>query len=641
LIKLLKRKYALDQVTAIVLLCLSVVIIILSFMLNYFGGVPLTAAVMVGAIVYLLLRNKLATGVNISSFRLGDQVRPICHIIFVVAFSLMVYIMWSNLYYRPPVYFILILVAAGSIIIDIFTLDNSKRSHIFITLLKIIILSIIIYLSIYHEFPGIWGVDPWWHNRLTQETVNIGHIPFIGEYGSNDYYLFPLFHVYSAITQIITDISSYNAIFLSTGVMMAITIIPVFLVGERLINVKVGMLAALLIPLTDQYITRSSNIIAMSLAFCFFPALLYFAFTRDKKRFSDILLVTILSIALILTHTIAALVTLLSLIVIYVAMTLFNRTGKYPVSYRSVSLTLITFFGLFMLFRWMQPQPGMRSFFDVNLSNFFESLQSEARFVMTGTTTIKNVAPAVTVIDSGGYILLLALGVIGSLTYLNYKNRSAPMIALVSLTAFLVIVPQTFDIFSISGLLPDRWYLFTYVVLGIIVVSALFRISDIIPGNIGKMGMLLSVVLVIILVMTTSSNSNSESPMVFNGAERNGYTQSELNVINTLCDIEGGRPTTDVHYGYIFPYIAGYDRYANWLREKSRVFIQRNYYLQHPEWDQYYVDRIIRGGRDDVGNRRELISDYMKVWGIDTWPIIYRNNHVTVYSNATLMAQNE
>lgn len=638
--KLIKGRYALDQVIGIALLCLSVLLIILSLILNYFSGIPLISAILVGTLVYLLLRNKLATSVTMPPLRFGSQIRSLCHIIFVITLSLMIYITWSNLYYTPPYYFILLLVAAGSIVIDAFALDETKRLQIFITLFKIIILSLTLYLSLYHEFPRILGIDAWWHNFWTQDIINNGHVT-IGEFGSNDYYLFPVFHIWSAIIQMVTSVSTYNAIFLGTTVMIAISSLFVFLIGEKLVNVKVGILAALVLPLTDQFIGRGSAIIAMSLAFCFFPALLYLILAHDKKRFSDILLAILFSVTLILTHTVGALVTLISLIVIYIAMTLFKGADKLHISHSLVSPTLVTFFGLLMIFRWMQPHPVTSSFFDANLSNLVETFQSAARFVMTGAATVRNVAAAVTVFNDGGYILLLALGVIGALTYINFKNRTRPAMAVVTLTAFLIFIPQISDIFSITNILPERWYIFLYVVLSITAVSGLFRISGTVPGNIGKISVILLMVLAIIFMMTTNRNSNCVSPMVFNLAERNGYTQSEQDAVNTLCDIGSGRPTTDVHYGYTFPFVVGFDRYANLFQGKSRVFILRNYYLHHPEWDQYYMDRIVRGSIFyDLGTtQRELITDYMKVWGIDNWPIIYKNNNVTVYSNASLPAQ--
>ena len=150
------------------------------------------------------------------------------------------------------------------------------------------------------------------------------------------------------------------------------------------------------------------------------------------------------------------------------------------------------------------------------------------------------------------------------------------------------------------------------------------------------------IILAVIFMMTTNSVANDDSPQVFNGAVRYGYTQSELTAINTLSDMGIGRPTTDRYYGVIIPYIAGLDEYTGMLQEDSRVFIQRNYYLHHPEWSQHYRVEFTVGGYLDPEARliRVLITDYKKMWGIDGWPVIYSNENVTVYSNATISLRN-
>ncbi len=636
--QLTKRNYTLDKVIAIAVLCASIILIALSIGLKFYSGVHLLAAILVGALSYLLLRNRLLTGAELPQLQLGSQIRSLSHIIFVISLSLIIYLTWSNLYYRPPIYFIMCLVAAASIVLDVFALDETKRSHTPFVLFKIITLAITIYSGLYYQFPGIYGVDSWWHNRWIQETINLGHITE-GEYTSNDYFLFPVFQLSSAITQIVTGMSTYTAIFVSTGVMIAVSSLFVFLIGERLVNTKVGLLAALIIPFTDEVIVLSTAIIAMSLAFCFFPAILYLILGRDRKRVSDSLVVILLSVALILTHTIAALVTLLSIITVFLSIRLFKKIGKLSVSYESVSLALITFFGLAMLARWMQPPYVARPFFDMNVSNLADTLRFGAQFIMTGQASTKNVAFAVSVLDRGGYLLLLALAVIGALIYLHPKNRTGTMIALVSIAAVLTVLPNIFDLFSLPGLLPPRWLPFSYVLLSVLAVSCLLRISSLITGNIGKISMIMLIILAVIFMMTTNATANADSPQVFNGTRRAGYTQSELTAINTLSDMGVGRPTTDLYYGLIFPYVAGYDEYADMEQGDSRVFVQRNYFLHHPEWSQHYRAELIVGGFQDpeVRRVRVLLSDYKRMWGIDEWPVIYCNQNVIVYSSATVI----
>lgn len=638
-VKFMKRLNEPDQIVAAMLVCFGMIVVILSLILGYYKGLALTGAIIFGALFYLLFRNKLAKTVPASLFQLGKQIRPISYVVFIISLFLMIFIMWSNLYIRPPIFFFIFLIAVFSIVLDIFSLDETKKSHISIALFKIIILSITVYSSVYHDFPGIWGVDAWWHNEWTRETINLGHIT-TSVHGSNDYFLFPLFHIWGAITQMVTQVSIYNAVFLGTGVMIALSSIFAFLIGEKLVNVKVGLIAALVFPLTDQAISRSTNIIAMSLAFCFFPAILYLILGRDEKRVSDTLLVILFSTALILTHTIAALVTLLSLSVIYVSHRLIKKIGKLTVTYKSVPLTLIAFFGLLMLFKWMQPPPETKPFFDANLNSFIQTLQSEAQFVMTGASPTRAIAPAVTVLDDGGYILLLVCGIIGALTFLHRSNRAGLTLALISLTAFLVVVPQMLDVFGVTNLLPDRWFMFSYVVLTVVAATGFLRIASIIPWKNGKIGVILLITLATTFMMATDSNANADSPMVFNGSQRTGYTQSELDVIGTLCDIGGGRPITDAYFGRTFPYVVGFDRYEYLLQENSRVFIKRNYYLGHPEWDKYYVAGMMRAGPEVVYSSRDLISEYIYIWGIDDWPVIYRNNNVTIFSDASLLAQN-
>jgi hypothetical protein len=400
-----KGRNSLDLVIAVGITSLGLIVVILSFILNYFQGIPLAAAIVIGAVAYLALRNKLTSRMVLPSFGSGNIIRLLSHIVFTVSLSLMVYIMWSNLYDRPPVFFILLMVAAFSIVLDILALKDTNKAHIAVALLKIFILAITLFLSMYHEFPRILGVDPWLHNQWIQETIDSGHIT-PGLYIPNDYYLFPFFHIWSAATQIVTQVSTYNAVFISTAILIVFSGLFIYLIGARLVNVKAGLLVTLLVLFSDQLISKSTSIIAMSLAFCFFPAILYLIFCRKKKTISDTSLAVLLFVGIVFTHTIAALVTLLSLIVIYIGVKVFKKRGELSLPYESLAVAMITFFGLFMLFRWMQPTPGQMPFLDMNIRNIASTLQSQAQFVMLGGGLFKTVAPAVTVLDEGGYLLL-------------------------------------------------------------------------------------------------------------------------------------------------------------------------------------------------------------------------------------------
>jgi hypothetical protein len=522
-------------------------------------------------------------------------------------------------------------VAAASIILDIFCFNEEKNTHTFIALSKIIALSLITYAGIYYQFPGIYGVDPWLHSEWIKETVSLGHITQ-GEFITNGYYLFPVFHLSAAMTQILTSLSTYSSVFASTGVFMAMSCLFVFLIARKLINTQAGLLAALIVPLIADFIERATSIIPMSLGFCFFLAILYLVFCRDEKkslRYSG--LIVILSVSLILTHTIAALVTLLSLMAVFAGIKWYKRISKPAMPYVAVSLSLITFLGVAMLLRWMQDSLWGSSFFTWNLSYLAESLRTGSQFVLTTFPAPTNIPYAVSLLDQGGFLLLLAFGSIGALIYFHPRNRTGPRMALILVVAVLVALPYGFMLFNLENILPDRWFIFLYVPLAILAVQGLLGVSRLIRPGLGKLSLIMVAVLAILCMMTTTNSmANDDSPFLYNGATRIGYTQSELTAIKTLSDMEVGCPKTDMYYGDIFPYIVGYEPYTEMVERDSSVFIVRSYYLHHPEWNEKYNIGIHEGG---IGNyeRGTAVMEYMEQQGIDKGNLIYSTGNVKAY----------
>jgi len=143
---------------------------------------------------------------------------------------------------------------------------------------------------------------------------------------------------------------------------------------------------------------------------------------------------------------------------------------------------------------------------------------------------------------------------------------------------------------------------------------------------------MVAVLAILCMMTTTNSMANDDSPFLYNGATRIGYTQSEITAIKTLSDMEVGCPKTDLYYGDIFPYVVGYEPYTEMVERNSSVFIVRSYYLHHPEWNQRYMDRIHKGGIGNFEPTQVLISDYMNAHAIDVCPLIYSNGNVTVYA---------
>lgn len=616
-----------DRIIAIIFLCIATVFIVWAISTRHYK-IQLPFSLLVSSLIYTLFREKISRTVNTPEFAETNRIRLIVNIVFAISLSLIIWLSWSNLYYRPPLYFVLVLVAAASIIVDVFCLNERKSSHITIVLLKIIVLSLIIYAGIYYQFPGIYGDDPWLHNEWIKETINFGHITS-GNIMNNSYYFFPVFHLVAALAKILTSLSIYNSIFISIGIVMAISSIFVFLIGEKIVNTKVGLLAALIVSLNCENIGRATAIIAMSLGYFWFLVILYLIFVRNERKISIGLLVILLSMVLILTHTIASLITLISLIGVFISIKLYKQSSRSITSYEAPSWNVIMLFIVAMLTMWMQKKPGSHSFLDITLGPLSNSLPE---FAMTSAPIVTNIPYAFKLLDQGGYLIILFFAIIGILAYIHPKNYNREKIALIFLGGILLVPPNMFDFFRLNNILPARWLIFIYVPLSILAIAGLLRTSNLIQSKMGSFFLIMLVLLSILFSMDTNSVANNDSPLVFNNADRIGYTQSEITAIETLSNMNSGRPVTDIYYGEIFPYIISNDKYLDMVRSDNTIFIQRNYYLYNPDWNEKYRTRIHEGGPDNFRPELVQISDYMERYGITAQSLIYNNGNVKAYA---------
>ena len=628
-----KRDFSLDKVIALFILCTTVPIIIVSVSIRHYG-IYVPAILSISSLLYLLLRGKLSQSGGLTIFREANRIRAISHIIFLISLSLSVWVLRGNLYYRPPLYFILCLVAAASIVLDIFCLNEAKTSHVVVTLSKIIALSLAIYGGLYYLFPGFAGSDPWWHYGWIQETVAQGRITEGQFFSNSGYYLYPYFQLVGAMTHTITSLSIRASMFASIGVFGAISCLFIFLVSRKLTSsVRTGLLSALIVPLTGTAILRSTAIIPMSLGFYFVLAIMYLLFCRDRRAFPDTLVLILLSISVIFTHMIATTVLLLTLVAIFVGMKFYKRVSKPVISalYEPVSLTFAALFGVIMFTKWMQVPPGGGAFFDYTLRGLVQSLEQQAQFLWAAPATTYTIPVGVLILNQAGYFLLLFLAIISSLIYLHPQNRTGRRTALLFTAGLLIVTPYVFGLFGLTNIAPSRWNFFFYTGLAILAVPGLMGLASIVRRGIIRPAVIMFGVLVILFTMITNVSGNGDSPFFYNGADRNGFTRSELIAMHTLSDMGYGRPETDALYGDAFVFEIGYDEYVEMISRDNRIFIQRNYYLHHPEWNSRYSSRLHVG---IIGylSKSVVIADYVREQGIDRGPLIYSNPNVTVYA---------
>lgn len=628
---------SLDVITSLFVLGFGLFLIIISFISKQLLS-PIGTVVFLSSLVYLILRGKLNKEHHLPSLEVNNSLRKLNQVIFIISLCASIWLLYDNLYFRPLSYFILTLIAAASIIWEIFYSGDSKGTQALI-LGKVIVLGFILRAGIYYEFPGISGVDPWFHNFVVQQTVSTGHVVDyinMAVLHPNIYNIFPIFHITGAMTQIITSLSTYDSIFATAGFLVTLSCIFIFLIGRKLVSVKVGLLAALIFCLCDSAVLSSTSIIAMTLGIGFVAIMLYLIFIKKSSDIASIFLMLIISAALILTHTVAALIMLVMLIGIIIGIGFHKGLNTKSPEYREIlSLYFVTLFAVFLMLWWMQiPATGVTPFFDQMVRRFDRAMTYDVGFALTKPAAEAYIPYFVTVFNQSGYLLLIGLGVVGSLAYFHPQSRSQHRFALVFTIASLILLSNLFVLARVGEtVVVARWLVFEYMTLSILAVVGLVRLSNVIGNNGGRLIVVLLVILLILFPMITNNESNTDSPLFKYNIYRTGYSESELTAVRTLSDMLHSEPVADIYFAYAMGYMIPSEAYKNMLSSGSRVSIVRRYDLYDTEYTARYrsvISNVTEKERLFEG-REIVVSEYVRQLEAENCPLIYSNNNLWVW----------
>lgn len=594
------------------------------------------------SLLYLFFRKRIQKHDELILFIPNKNINYIAAIFFFLSISLLIWISYLNVYYRSPFYFFLCIIASVCVLIQIFTIDIDKKYSSWLILFEIIILAVLIKTSLYYGFSGLYGQDPWWHTQWIKETIEGGHITS-GKYISNLYSLFPQFHLLSGLTSVISSLSINNSTFFSVGFIgnSVISTLFLFLIAKRFIVMRGALLTALTFSLTGYSISRGTSIIPMTLGISFFLIIIYLTFNDNMERKKKTSLLLLFSISLILTHTIAAFVTFICMTSILLSNVLYNVFRDFSRSRlfgkTMINASFVILFGALMLFVWRMDFPHGNSFFDRIGGSFINALQKGSDSLGQSVFGV-SIPYAVSLFIEVAFLLMLFFALICSLLYLSREERDITKWGLLSLPIILYGVIIGFSVSSISTILPWRWYVFLMVPLSIVGILGLLRLGNITKNNFIRNFIIGGVIIAIILFSLITPPANQDNPPFFmdHSSKRSGWTQSELVGAKALNNISLSRPITDLYYGNIIPYVVGHDEHQKIHSENNTIFIWRNYYLFHPEWNERYSTPL-HMGRNFTDNTRNtiIISDYMTVKGIIHQPLVYANGNIKAYILAT------
>jgi hypothetical protein len=203
--------------------------------------------------------------------------------------ALVIFLMCPDQYEKPLPYYIFVAVAVG--ILFYLSVYESKRVRIYAILVLACVIGLMHIWTETLMFSGLIGIDPWSHMRMvTQELKDVKDWTYLGGYYS-------AVHFYLKWAMDLgLDYRMAALIFLGS-VQMVGNIVFSFLLGKELFNIKVGVVAALMLSCANWNITFGEWIIPNSIGATFALATAYLMIKQYKHHWTIFIIGAILAVS--------------------------------------------------------------------------------------------------------------------------------------------------------------------------------------------------------------------------------------------------------------------------------------------------------------------------------------------------------
>lgn len=176
---------------------------------------------------------------------------------FFAALALTFHTAWSSLYTAPLAYYVLASVAFAVLGLKII-LMRASRGERALTLFEVFLLALVTRVSLVIPNPYITGMDSYIHLRWAGEIVETGYRQMLGPF-----MYYPIYHVLVAVVSIFSAplAESARAVNLMLNVL---TVLVVFMLGERMGGTKAGLLTSLLLSALPVHIGGAAMLSPMA-----------------------------------------------------------------------------------------------------------------------------------------------------------------------------------------------------------------------------------------------------------------------------------------------------------------------------------------------------------------------------------------
>ena len=584
--------------------------------------------ILAASVFYLVFRERI-TGAATPSFPFKLSLTLVLNIIFVAALAASLYLMHASLH-RPPVYFILVSICVAVVAVEI--LSSEENQHTGWLLLKILLIALVIRAGLFYEVPGFLGADAWYHEAAISQWLSQGHItgavPTLkAPEGYISYVDFPVLHLLVMSASLITDVTPKDSLFLSIGIYNTVSILFVFLIGERLLSKAGGLMAALFASIIVPHIVSGVVLIPNSLGVVIFTIILFLVIRKRTYPMDNILLFIIFATVMVFSHTLSSFVTLIALVLMLTIKYLYGRLTKKPQEKINITAMLLILFIVVMFAQWTNAnvRPGL-TYFDALSRALLNSLQEKSQF----TGEILQVASASS-LNRGWYHMFIGLTVIGTLSWVSARLRNNLRMTFVASTVLLAVIVVILPVLNIKVFITPRWVPFIIVTGAALVAQAIMTLPGIMKWRTASLVLTVTVVFALSMFSINSTNISSQS-ILTKEISRRDFIQSELTAADTTSDKYDGVIFSDWEY-IEFIYNTRYDverlEYLGpEIQERGTyLVVVREFARRYPEFTPY-------GWRNTVERPSlEELNEFYAKFSRSDYNLIYTNGEVQAYAS--------
>jgi len=542
----------LDRYLAILGIAIAALLILwLSLTTHKYIEVGITLFLSCGT--YLILRKHiLLYGISSQDQQQNGSIYVLCNLLFFPLFiySVIVVIFRPDPYIRPLGYFISTALMVAILAIEILYLSQRKAYAYFI-LIKISLIALSLICIPQFIFPGLIGSDAWAHQMFTTKTLTDGIIP-----EGYSYSHLPIMHLLIGATSLMTGLSYKFAAMFSVCFLQIIGLVSVFLLGRFIFNLRVGLLAALLLGTSAEWIPGGIVAAPWTFSMIIVILLIYMIFlAKEKKSITFTFLILVLMVVLILSHTMTALCMAILLLLFWFGFMLYKQV--YRAEFDSpVTYYLVTFFTVAMLAWWIYGSKSITTLKEVLQYAFRVDIWSVTQI---HTEYMQTVPYYESLLNLLGFLLLFAFSIVGSFYMLSSKfgNRHSFVLTMGGLV--LIFIGFFGLAQGLSGIIPHRWWYYSIIVMAIPAAIGVFLICYRFKSNLARLSTLVLLMVTVSFFSVTPSTTNFDNPIYSkNTSARSAFTQSEISAMDTISrvweGVVGVNTTAEIYY---FSFIKG------------------------------------------------------------------------------------